>query len=125
MHHISEICIRNFKSISDGTFPLSGYTPLVGYNNAGKTNILKALCWAIKKSSLQAEDFYRAAAPVEIEVEISGITEQVMDALGAGHRQRVEPLLVDGKIRVRRVQAAPGQSATNIRLEVLKMRLMY
>lgn len=120
MHHISEICIRNFKSISNGTFPLSGYTPLVGYNNAGKTNILKALCWAIKKSSLQAEDFYRAAAPVEIEVEISGITEQVMDALGAGHRRRVEPLLVDGKIRVRRVQAAPGQSATNIRLEVLK-----
>lgn len=120
MHHVSEICIRNFKSISDGTFPLSSYTPLVGYNNAGKTNILKALCWAIKKSSLQAEDFHRTTASVEIEVEISGITDQVMDALGDGHRRRLEPLLADGKIRLRRIQAEPGQSAANIRLKVLR-----
>uniref|UniRef100_UPI003AF656E2 AAA family ATPase n=1 Tax=Paracoccus sp. T5 TaxID=3402161 RepID=UPI003AF656E2 len=49
VHHISELKVQGFKSISDATFPLSHYTPLVGYNNAGKTNVLKALAWIIKK----------------------------------------------------------------------------
>ncbi|WP_141135716.1 ATP-dependent nuclease [Cereibacter sphaeroides] len=118
MHHTSELKIQGFKSISNATFPLSHYTPLVGYNNAGKTNILKAASWVIKKTSLSIEDFHDANSPVIVEAEISGITPAVLDALGGAHRARVEPLIADGKIRIRRSQATPGQPATSIRFEV-------
>lgn len=120
MHHISELKIHGFKSIADATFPLSHYTPLVGYNNAGKTNVLKAMFWIIKKSSLPVEDFHRADQPVSVEAEISGITAEVLDAIGVAHRGRIEPMIVDGKIRIRRSQTAPNQKTADIRFEVLK-----
>ena len=120
MHHISEIRIKNFKSISDGSFPLSDYTPLVGYNNAGKTNIIRAIAWAIKKSSLTAEDFNRIDQPVVVEATISGVSAEVLDALGDAHRGRIEPLVVDGCIEIRRNQSEPGISVSKIRIEVLK-----
>ncbi len=120
MHHISELSIQGFKSISNATFPLSYYTPLVGYNNAGKTNILKAASWVIKKTSLTPEDFHNTNNPVIVEAEISGITAEVLDALDPGHRTRIEPLIVDGKIRIRRLQQMPGQAVSSIRFEVWK-----
>jgi putative ATP-dependent endonuclease of the OLD family len=120
LHHISELKIQGFKSISNATFPLSYYTPLVGYNNAGKTNILKAAGWVIKKTSLTAEDFHNINSAVTVEAEISGIGADVLEALDAGHRARIEPLITEGKIRIRRSQATPGQAASAIRFEVLK-----
>lgn len=120
MHHISELKIQGFKSISGETFPLSHYTPLVGYNNAGKTNILRAASWVIKKFSLSAEDFNDVNVPVTVEAEISGITAEVLDALDAAHRNRIEPLVNEGKIKIRRSQTTPGQSAASIRFEVEK-----
>jgi len=123
MHHISEVRIQNFKSISDGLFPLSHYTPMVGYNNAGKTNIIRAIGWIIKRFSLPAEDFHRADQPIVVEAEISGITGDVLDAIGAAHRGRIEPLVVDGRIRIRRTQATPGQTVTAIRFEVLRREI--
>ncbi|MEN8933962.1 MAG: AAA family ATPase [Planktotalea arctica] len=123
MHHISEVRIQNFRSISDGFFPLSHYTPMVGYNNAGKTNIIRAIGWIIKRFSLPAEDFHRADQPIVVEAEISGITGDVLDAIGAAHRGRIEPLVVDGRIRIRRTQTTPGQTVTAIRFEVLKREI--
>lgn len=120
LHHISELKISNFKSISEGTFPLSYYTPLVGYNNAGKTNILRAASWVIKKSSLAADDFHNVNVAVTVEAEISGINAEVLDALDAGHRARIEPLVVQGRIRIRRSQSFPVQSVSSIRFEVWK-----
>lgn len=121
VHHISELKVRGFKSISDAVFPLSDYTPLVGYNNAGKTNVLKALSWIIKRSSLPVEDFYRADQPVSVEAELSGITGEVLDAIGDAHRGRIGPMVVDGKIRIRRSQTTPNQKPADIRFEVLKL----
>ncbi|WP_186128964.1 ATP-dependent nuclease [Burkholderia gladioli] len=120
MHHISEILIKNFRSISEGLFPLSHYTPLVGYNNAGKTNIIRAIGWIIKKSSLPAEDFHRVDQPVVVEAVISGITDEVLDAIGNAHRGRIAPLVVDGLIRIRRIQAIPDQAVASIRFDVLR-----
>lgn len=120
MHHISEVRVKNFKSIADGQFPLSSYTPLVGYNNAGKTNIIRAIAWIIKRSSLPAEDFHHADEPVIVDAEIAGITVDVLDAIGGAHRGRIEPMVVDGRIRIRRTQTVPDQAVATIRFEVLK-----
>lgn len=119
MHHISQIRAKNFKSIADGTFPLSLYTPLVGYNNAGKTNIIRAIGWIIRRSSLPQEYFHHTDQPVIVEATISGITDEVLNAIGSTHRTRISQYVVDRNIHIRRIQDTPGQQAATIRLEVL------
>ena len=42
-HGLAEIKVNNFRSIKEEDFILSDYTALIGYNNAGKTNILVAM----------------------------------------------------------------------------------
>lgn len=118
MHHISEVHIRNFKSIRDHKFPLTEYTPLVGYNNAGKTNVLRALLWLLKRTSLGGTDFNDQCQPVVVEVEVSGVDEDLLSGVGESHRGRISPYIVDGKFRIRRQQSSPGQSTTDIRLEI-------
>lgn len=118
MHHISRIHIQNFKSIKDAVFQLSAYTPLVGYNNAGKTNVLQALSWVIKKSSLPATDFHDPNSPVIVTADISGIDADVLDALEVNHRSRIEPLIVGGAIKLRRTQVRPDTGVAAIQLEI-------
>lgn len=118
MHQISNIKIENFKSIIDGDFPLTPYTALVGYNNAGKTNILNALGWVIKKSSLLASDFFDPQNPIVVTAQISGITASVLDALGDTHRTKIEPCVADGKISIRRTQLNPNARTAEIRFEI-------
>jgi putative ATP-dependent endonuclease of OLD family len=43
MHLLKNIEIKNFKSCTESKFILSDYTPLAGYNNRGKSNILNAI----------------------------------------------------------------------------------
>ena len=118
MHRISNVTIENFKSIRSANFSLAPFTPLVGYNNAGKTNILKALSWVIKKSPLQMSDFFNSEAPVVVTAEISGIDAGVLGALEQNHRNRIEPLVVNETIALRRTQATPGLPSSQIRLEI-------
>ncbi|MEN8738353.1 MAG: AAA family ATPase [Phaeobacter gallaeciensis] len=120
MHQISNVRIKNYRSIVDGTFPLSPYTPLVGYNNAGKTNVLQAVSWFIKKRSLTSSDFHDREAPIVVTATISGINADVLDALGENHRAKIEPLVNDGSLELRRTQLSPSAKVAEIRLEVRK-----
>jgi len=43
MHHLTDISIRNFRSCQKVDLALSYCTPIVGYNNAGKSNIMAAI----------------------------------------------------------------------------------
>lgn len=112
---IEQITIVNFKSIVNHTFELSPYTPLVGYNNAGKTNILEAIKWGIKKSVLDASYFYNPSNPIEVALKINGITEEVLRNLGTIHRPRIEPFIDNEVIELKRVYQIPGDRATNIK----------
>ncbi|AUH63070.1 ATP-dependent nuclease [Paracoccus zhejiangensis] len=121
MHRIFKINISNFKSIKEIELPLESFTPLVGYNNAGKTNILQALSWVVKKYSLQASDFCRPESPVVVTAEISGIDENVLGALGANHRNRIEPYVLGGVISLRRKQDAPDLPVAQISLQIKRI----
>lgn len=118
-HKITNIEIQNFKSIISIEFELSKYSPLVGYNNAGKTNILEAIKWVLRKSSLKAADFYDTTNPVVITAKIDGITETILENLNQTHRQRIEPFLDSGSLIIKRSQSIPNATAAQIRLEVL------
>ena len=119
MHHISKITIKNYKSIIDEKFPLSIYTPLVGYNNAGKTNIMNAINWLIKTSSLLVEDYNDPTQPVVVTAEISGITDAVLTAIGETHREKIRPLVIDEKLYLRRTQNLLDTNANDKKLKIL------
>ena len=64
---LSEITIANLRSIQRQTFPLSNFTALIGYNNAGKTNILMGIRWLLSHFSLDISFFDNPNEPVEVE----------------------------------------------------------
>jgi len=112
---LSEITIENYCSCANVTIPISPFTPLIGYNNAGKSNILRSIVWLLKKSVLPATKFNDTAKPVII----SGIILNVqIDALPANQQQQIEKYLHNGTLRFRRRQDSPGVKATDIKIEV-------
>lgn len=118
-HKLTTLEIQNFKSIIAIEFELSEYSPLVGYNNAGKSNILEAIKWVLRKSSLKTTDFNDVNNPVIMTAKIDGISEAILDNLNATHRQRIEPFLDSESLTIRRTQSTPNATAAQIRLEVL------
>lgn len=118
MHLISEVSIENYCSIRSGRFPLTAYTPLVGYNNAGKTNVLRALSWLMKKYSLAASDFFDAESPVVVEAVLSGITDGVLATIEEKHRAKIQEFVSGEKLKIRRVQAKPNAKTAEISFEI-------
>ncbi len=118
MHHISKITIKNYKSIIDAEFPLSVYTPLVGYNNAGKTNIMNAINWINKKTLLLESDFNDPKKPVIVEVEICGITDEVRNTLEEKHLTKIKDVIFEDKICIGRIQPAPESNTKDINFKV-------
>ncbi len=113
------ISIRNLRSIRDETFPLSDFTALIGYNNAGKTNILMGIRWLLFRSSLDNSYFDNPNEPVEVEGLFGGITESVLSKLGPEGAKELQPFLKNGKMRVQRFQKLPGESVSSVELWAL------
>lgn len=118
MHRISNLNIANYKAIRAASFEFSNYSPIVGYNNAGKSSILEALAWVVKPYSIARTGFNDPENPIVITVNVDGIGVEVLDGLTDNHRARIEPFLVNSQLRFRRTQLIPGDSVTRIRLEI-------
>lgn len=117
-HKLTTLKIENFRSIISEEFELSEYTPLVGYNNAGKTNIVEAIKWVLRKSSLKVTDFNNINNPVIVTIKIEGINNDLLERLNQSHRARIEPFLHEDSLLIRRIQSAPNVPTAQIRLEV-------
>lgn len=111
---LSRITISNLRSIQRETFPLSDFTALIGYNNAGKTNILMGIRWLLANFSLDISYFDDPNHPVEAEGLFEGITEQVLNRLGEEKAAEVETFLSGTTLRVKKVQRIPGELPGNI-----------
>jgi energy-coupling factor transporter ATP-binding protein EcfA2 len=117
-HILSEITIRNFKSIRNETFELSAFTPLVGYNNAGKSNMLEAIKWLLRRTALSDSSFFDTAQPVEIEGVITGITTAILDQLPENQQTAIQPFLDGETLSIKRIQPQPNIAVAQIRLLV-------
>lgn len=118
-HKLTNLKIENFKSVKTVEIELSNYSPLVGYNNAGKSNILESIKWVLRKSTLRTTDFNDITLPVIITASVEGITQTILENINPTHRQRIEPYLVDGKISIKRTQLIPNAAAAQFSFEVL------
>ena len=116
---LSEITISNLRSIHRQTFPLNNMTALIGYNNAGKTNILMGIRWLLSPFSLDVSFFDDSNEPVEVEGLFQGISETVLNRLGEEKSKEIVPFLNGESLRVKKVQRVPGIPPENVELWAL------
>lgn len=114
---LDSVNINNFCSCLSVPVDLSDFNPIVGYNNSGKSNILRAINWLLKKSVLTKHHFYITNDPVTVEGVISGITAS-LPLLPANQQAQVSPFIINDKLIIRRRQDQPNCSAKDIKLEV-------
>lgn len=117
-HKLTNLKIVNFRSIKNIELDLENYSPLVGYNNAGKSNILEAIQWILRKTKLKSSDFNDPESAVVMTATIDGISEGILDNINPTHRTRMEPYLENGKLKVKRQQLVPDAAAGQFRFEV-------
>lgn len=120
MPHISRVLIKNFRACKNLDLMLDLYTPIVGYNNAGKTAILDAILWAVEPKSLTDKDFNDHGAEVEVICWIDGVTDDVLAQLDEKHRGKYPPFVEDQRIVICTRQGKPNDSATSIQRLVLQ-----
>jgi putative ATP-dependent endonuclease of the OLD family len=118
MQKLSWVQIENFRSCKSLSVPLAPLTPVVGRNNAGKSNVLSAIQWFISPYRLEHSDFFDHERPVIVEGEISGISDEVLEELHSEHRQRIQGYVNDERILLRRVCDSPDSKPSQIKLLV-------
>ena len=107
--------ITNFCSCTTVTIPLNSFNPVIGYNNSGKSNILRAISWLLRKSVLQEHSFNDPTQPIFVEGTISNVSLAI---LPANQQQQVARFVSRGNLNIRRRQDAPGVPAAQVRIEV-------
>jgi predicted ATP-dependent endonuclease of OLD family len=115
---LTSLTIENYKSIKSETFRLSDYTALVGYNNAGKSNVLDACYWLLRRSTLRKEDFNDPDQAVSVTGVIEGITPEVLETIHKNHRTAIRPYIANDQLFIQRRQGSPGGSTKDIELNV-------
>ena len=112
------VAISNFKSISNATLPLGPYTPLIGYNNSGKSNSIGAIQWLLRKSLLARTDFHDSTLPIEVTGHISGVTAAYVAAMPAAQQRQITPYIVDEQIKIKRSQTPTATKVSELGLSV-------
>jgi predicted ATP-dependent endonuclease of OLD family len=85
---------------------------MVGYNNAGKSNILEAINWFLNPSGLDETCFNDMERSIEVDGMIKGVTTELIEKIEEKHRNRIEPFVNDKRILFKRTQSEPGGKAS-------------
>ena len=107
MHKIDWIRIRNFRSCENVLLNFESYAPLVGYNNAGKSNILKAVKWFLRPTGLQDKDFTNIEEKILVTAKISGISQELLDSIDDNHSESIRPFINEESLYIRMEQRSP------------------
>jgi len=98
---IKSVAIENFRSIKCATFDFKDLIVLLGKNNTGKTNILKALDWFFGSSvrGMSQEDFCNKDIHKDIRITVS------FDCLTADEQtdDRIKKYLINGTLTIQKV----------------------
>ena len=112
---ISEISIKNFKSIEDLSLPLGRVTVLIGENGSGKSNILEAIGFlgAAKAEKLDNEFLWpRGIRNVEPDLMISAFPDtRRRDGRKSIDFKITSPNFADSKVAIRYFKSSkPGEN---------------
>lgn len=108
MIKLQSFTIRNYRSIKELTFQLDRIAAFVGYNNAGKTNCLRAINMALSFEKPSVSDFRTGCNEIQFEYTLSGFVDGVLDkafsnkeSLDKTKRVKIEKLIHNNSLRIR------------------------
>lgn len=120
MHKIKELHIKNYKSCRDTKITLENYTPLVGYNNAGKSNILKCVDTLVRGKGQNESSFFDNTKPIEIIALLEGLDNTSLQHLSQRQFASLEPHIEKGSLYVRFFQEKPGTGKNSVVMSIQK-----
>lgn len=112
---LEKVKIINFCSCQSLELDLTSFNPIVGYNNSGKSNILKAVNWLLKKSVMPKTSFFDVMLPLTVEGTISNVN---LLLLPANQQAQVSKYVINGELKFRRRQDEPDTTAAKIKIDV-------
>ncbi|MBC3875520.1 ATP-dependent nuclease [Undibacterium flavidum] len=106
---ITNIVIKNFRSLKEVEFQPSGFNVLVGRNNHGKSNIFEAIEWFYSGKGELSELRYVGAEPGEeviVEITFSGVQTDIAYISNVDNQQKIRNIIGDSEMfQVRRTSA--------------------
>ena len=119
MQKLASLSLENFRSCQSTRLTLADFTPLVGRNNVGKTNILNGIVWLLRWSSLGVRDYFDRDKRVCVSGVIEGIDATVLSGILSKHSKQIGPYVSPaGTLGIRRIQDAPDATKSDAKLEV-------
>jgi putative ATP-dependent endonuclease of OLD family len=93
--HISNIEVKNFRSLMDATLSPNQFNVLVGQNNHGKSNFLEAIEWFYNGSGDMKDILRKGAEPksTAVEIEFSGVHSGLENMKNEKNRTTLEKKL--------------------------------
>jgi putative ATP-dependent endonuclease of OLD family len=120
MHKIKQLKIKNYRSCQETTITLENYTPLVGYNNAGKSNILKCIDALVRGKGQNETSFFDNQKPIEIIALLEGLDENSLLHLNKQQITSLEPYIEAGSLSVRFFQETPSTGKNAVVMGIKK-----
>lgn len=108
VHRIAELEIKNYRSCELTRVKLEAFTPLVGYNNAGKTNILKCLDALVTGRGQSLANFNDPEKPIEIVAHLVGLDDDTLSHLSPAQKSSLTPYIENNSLDIRFYQEKPG-----------------
>jgi len=106
---ISRVEIESFKTIESISFDLERITVLIGENNAGKSNILRAIDLFFEDSTrgISEEYFYfkDTSKPINITLSFTDLTDEEKEL------KYVKDFLIDNTIRIKKIVSYDSESS--------------
>jgi len=100
---ITNLKIKNYKSLKDINVKLSNFTCIIGENNAGKSTFIQTLLLFLKGNKLKEENFYDSSKDILITVIFEGITADDLEILEESHRDKLKKYIKeDGTLKLAR-----------------------
>jgi len=105
----TDVKIENFKGLKCCETKVDEFTCVIGKNNAGKSSFLQAMYLFISGDRLSPKDYFDPEEDTVITVVLDEITEHDLEKIPE-HRDRIEPHITDGQIKVARRYSPDGRS---------------
>lgn len=103
--YLKSIHIKNYRSCSDCLVNLEKFSALVGYNNAGKTNILNAINTFLEKKNFSKSDYNNPENPIEIIAKLGELTSEALAVISNdGQRNSLLPYIIENELLIKVIQ---------------------
>lgn len=112
---LEEVIITNFCSCKLLKIQLGDFNPIIGYNNCGKSNILRAINWLLKKSTLSSNLFFDQNQAITVEGRISSVN---VNLLPTNQQEQIARYISNDELIFRRRQDSPTSTAAQIKIDV-------